>query len=325
MKFSALLLVPLLIAGTAHAQSVVDAQVIAVQVSRLPSGSFSPYQGRLPDDMRAFDLALREWNAGTAILLRLAPNKDAKFKFTDARLISFQDDAGKNLAKLPEGAGEDTFNRRMPVTFVQSASTGEVLICVASLRSPSAKASRLAGEIEFDMVLGSDAAKESEPVTPKEGATVIVGPYRVTITGLKRVEASDMTAPSAQRMPPHTMQPDAGMSPDMPPGVNRRQRSGQQMPSQPQQPQDTAPRVQMTFRVEAMQATTWKLTSVAIVEAASGSESKFEIPDGFTTSQVFSTTLRNNNPLKFKISVFNAATKTTTKVRFNTSLGVSEE
>lgn len=321
MKSPLLSLLSLVVCASLSAQPAPVAQVVAVQVSRLPASQFSPFEGELPGRANAFDLSVKNWSSGTALLISV-PNP-AKAKIDSIRLISLADDTGKNLMKLPEGVSADPVNRAKPASFVMSDNAEEVFVCVAARRSPSVKASRIAGEIELVTIGGGENTKESQPVTPKEGTIIDLAPFRIAITALKRVEESE----EPQRFPGGGMPPSMQMPPGMtmPPGGPAGNRTNQS-PSQskPAQP-DATPRVRMTLALQDTQGTTWRPVKLATVDTVTGQANEFNLSDEADAVRTLSVTLRKNNPLKFKITAVNAANQQTSRVRFVTSIGVSEE
>jgi hypothetical protein len=326
MKYSRISILALVACGSLYAQPAPTAQVVAVQVSRLPASQFSPFEGELPGRANAFSLSVKNWTTGTALLLSV-PNP-VKAKIDSVRLVSLTDDTGKNLMKLPEGVSADPMNDAKPASFVMS-DTGEVFVCVAGRRAPAAKAGRVAGEIEISTIGGGENTKESQPVTPKEGAIIDLAPFRIAITSLKRVEASDEQQgfPGAGMGPGIQMPPGVPMPPGMPqsPGAPTGKRVNQSNPQSKPEQSDVTPRVRMTVAIQSTQDTTWRPVKFTSVDTVTGQTTEFNLPDENSTVRNVSVTLRKNNPLKFKITAVNAANQTTTRLKFITSLGVSAE
>jgi hypothetical protein len=329
MKFPLAPLLTLVACSALSAQPANVAQVVAVQVSRLPASQFSPFEGELPGRANAFSLSVKNWTTGTALLLSV-PNP-SKAKIDSTRLLSLSDDTGKNLMKLPEGVSAEPMNDAKPATFVTSDSTGEVFVCVAARRAPAAKAGRVAGEIELTTIGGGENTKESLPIRPKEGTIIDLAPFRIAITSLKRVEASEEQPQGytgAGMGPGMQMPPGAPITPGMPqpPGAPTGKPVNQSTPqSRPERP-DATPRVRMTLAIQSIQEnTTWKPVKFTSVDTITGQTTEFNLSDENSTVRNITMTLRKNNPLKFKITAVNAANQTTTRLKFFTSIGVSAE
>jgi hypothetical protein len=326
MKYSRISILALVACGSLYAQPAPTAQVVAVQVSRLPASQFSPFEGELPGRANAFSLSVKNWTTGTALLLSV-PNP-VKAKIDSVRLVSLTDDTGKNLMKLPEGVSADPMNDAKPASFVMS-DTGEVFVCVAARRAPAAKAGRVAGEIEITTIGSGENTKESQNITPKEGTIIDLAPFRIAITSLKRVEASDEPQgfPGAGMGPGMQMPPGVPMPPGMPqpPGAPTGKRVNQSDPQSKPEQSDATPRVRMTLAIQSTQDTTWKPVKFASVDTVTGQTTEFDLPDENSTARTISVTLRKNNPLKFKITAVNTANQQTTRIKFVTSLGVSAE
>lgn len=285
-------------ASLAFAQAT--AEVVALQVSRLPVSSFSGFalEGALPEPATPFDLSVRNWNTGTAVLLRLPTS----VKVQSSRLVSLTDDTGKDLAKLPEGAAPND-DRIKPVSVTSAGN--ELFICVATRRAPSPKATRIAGELELTGITTTDTnAKESAPVTPKVGATVNLAPFSITLGELAAV--SDQPA---SPFPPGVTPPPNYRPPPQPPAAK----------------DDKRPRVRLSLDLAQTQPTPWQVIKVEATDTATKQVHTLHDGSALTLPVRLSCTLRSNNALTFKITAVNASSAKTIPVKFSTSLGVAAE
>lgn len=298
---SLLVLASLALVSVAHAQTT--AEVLAVQVSRLPFGPFGAYEGKLPDRVNSFQLGVQNWNAGTAVLLRLPAPQNGRIAPTAPRLLSFADDAGRDLTKIPEGAPLDDSGRRKPISFEQNAATGELFIVIASMRAPSPRATRLAGEIELDLAAGAEAAKESQPVQPRAGEVAAVAPFTVKITGAKKRE------PGEERK----------MHPEAPAWLaEQMKRTGAK-----DQPQD--PGVLVSFDLVTDAGTTWRATKIEAIDSEGKTWSFDVTPSATPTTPSYSITVQKPNPIRFRVTAINTGAVQSVRVKFQTALGVGLE
>lgn len=274
----------------------VTAEVMALQVSRLPLSAFSGFsiEGALPEPASSFDLSVRNWNAGTAILLRVPTS----VRVQSARLVSLVDDTGKDLAKLPEGAapGDD---RIKPVSHTSSST--DLFICIATRRAPAPKATRISGEVELTGIGNADTnAKESAPVAPKAGSVVNVAPFSLTIADLSAA----------------TEQPGNPFPPGVTPPANFKPH---------QQPKDDRPRVRMSLDLAQTQPTAWQVIKVEATDTVTKQLHTLHDGSALTLPMRLSCTLRNSNALVFRITAVNSTSAKTIPVKFTSSLGVAAE
>lgn len=297
-----LILASLALVSVAHAQST--AEVLAVQVSRLPTGPFGNYDGQLPNSIPSFDLGVQNWNSGTAVLLRLPAPQSGRIAPTTPRLVTFADDAGRDLTKAPEGAPADDMGRRKPIAATSHPTTGELYITVASLRAPSPRATRIAGEIELDIAAGAEGAKESKPVQPRPGEAADLAPFTVTITAVKKREAGEQRI-----MPPEA---PAWLAEQM-------KRPG--MPGTQDQKQD--PGVLVSFDLKSAPGP-WRAIKLEVRDSE-GKTWSFDVTPTEKTNASYSITVQKPNPLTFKVTAINTVNVQPVRIKFNTALGVGVE
>lgn len=307
------------------------AEVLAVQVSRLQTEMGGDYRGAIPN-LFTNNLAVGNWNSGTAVLLKIPSPQNAWILPKAPRLVSFADDTGKDLNRVPEGAAADQFNRRTPVSFLTNGETGDMFVCVASLRAPAQAATKITGEIEIDYFAGSPAATVTEPIEPKAGTVLTVGPFTVKILEVRERTASEGPPPMPQTQLPPTMRglPPEGKMPSPPPGfvippgaITPEQQAERTQSRQPEHVQ-SGKRMAVKCELITPEGSTWIPARLSVADSKNNI-TKIRPELLSNSSFTFTFTVRELAPFRIKLEAVNTANAPTAKIKFTTALGVSKE
>jgi hypothetical protein len=281
--------------------------------------------------MFASNLAVDNWNSGTAVLLRIPCPRGARLLPQAPKLLSFQDDTRKDLTRVPEGAASDPFNKRTPVSYVLHGESGDMFVCVASLRAPAQTATKVGGEIEI-AYSGEPVATVTEPIPAEVGTTVAIGSFTVKVLEVRERTASEGAPPMQPptQLPP-TMRglPPDGKMPTPPPGFvippgaitpeQQLERTQIRQPAQIPQGKRMAIKCELTSPVDG-----WIPVKLSVSDSK-GNVSKFN-PDLLGNgSFTFTFTVKEVAPFRVKLEAVNITNAPTAKIKFNTSLGVARE
>lgn len=309
----------LILATVAHAQPT--AEVLAVQVSRLPADPFQKHGGELPNTVFTFDMGLANWNSGTAVLLKLPASSTARIGPNEPRLLMFKDDTGADLTIQPVNAPEDTFQRRKPISLVTDTKTGDAYVVVASYRPTNPKATRIAGEFEVTMLSGAETTKTGAPIEPKPDAVADLSPFSVKITEVKQLAPGEK--PELPGMPEPPMPPGAKRFPEPPKVMDGRPPEL----ADPSRPTSNEPRTKVSFNLRAEPNSQWLATKLEVM-SADGKTNSFDTNSISPTHDNygrFSITRPKASPLIFKVTAVNLGTSQTVTYKFVTGLGIGRE
>jgi hypothetical protein len=309
-----------------------SAEVLGVQVSRLETSPMGNFKGALPGNLFTSNLSVDSWNSGTAVLLKIPSPRGARLLPQAPKLVSFQDDTNKDLARLPEGAASDPFNRRTPVTYVLNGETGDLYVCVASLRAPASNATKISGEIEVAYAAGDPVATVTEPITPEAGTVVAVGPFTVKVIEVRERTANENVPPMPQpsQLPP-TMRglPPEGKMPTpppgfvIPPGAITPEQQAERTQNRP--PVHTQTGKRMAIKCELITPEGGWIPVKLSVSDSKGNVSKFSPELLGNGSFTFTFSVKEVAPFRVKLEAVNTSSAPSAKIKFNTTLGVARE
>ena len=274
-----------------------ESQVLAVQAGILPTSPHGAGKGEVPQELRSNPFEFGDWPSGTGLLLRTKLPDGAQPSLQDHTIISFVDDTGKNLAKLPEGVGFKGFGGRefKPVVALFDTKTQDVYVAVRSLKSPNQKATKVFGEIALSIAHGEAPTVESVAFSPSRGQGVNVGPFVLSISEYGRP------------------QEDSQRSRNAPPGF----------PSQPPMPANMK---FLQYSILDPKKTGQKISSVEILGSGGKVLSKTDKTDFVIgTEHTYGVYISEAGPLKIRIAVLDPTKLETFPITFQTSIGVSEE
>ena len=310
-----------------------SAEVLAVQVSRLETEMGGNYQGALPN-LFTMNLAVGNWNSGTAVLLRIPSPQNAWILPKAPRLAAFVDDTGKDLNRVPEGAAADTFGKRAPVSFVTNSETGDMYVCVASLRAPAQAATKITGEIEIDYFAGNPAATVTEPIEPKVGTVLTVGPFTVKILEVRERTAGEMSQPPTHQMqlpptmrglpPEGTPMPTLPPGQTLPPGMMTPEQISERINARPVSQAKASKRIAVKCELLTPEGSTWIPARLSVLDARNN-VTKFRPEILNNSGFTFTFSIKELTPFRIKLEAVNTANAPTAKIKFSTSLGVSRD
>jgi hypothetical protein len=331
-QFLSAMLLGLLVSHAQAQTSEGTAEVLGVQVSRLETSPMGSFKGTLPGNLFASNLAVENWNTGTAVLLRIPAPRGAWLLPQAPKLISFQDDTRKDLSRTPEGVAADPFNRRTPVTFVFHGDTGDMYVCVASLRAPSVSATKVGGEIEV-AYSGEPVATVTEPIAPEVGTVVAVGPFTVKVLEVRERTASEgpppmqqpsQLPPTMRGLPPEgTPMPTLPPGQTLPPGAMTPQQLSERVQSRP--PAQMQPSKRMAVKCELIAPAGGWIPVKLSVSDSKGNVSKFSPELLGNSSFTFTFSVKELAPFRVKLEAVNTDKAPVARIKFSSSIGVSKE
>ncbi len=280
-----------------HPARSAEVEVLAIQAGVLPPSPHGAGKGELPREMSVNPFEFGEWPSGTGVLLRTKLPDGAILAPGQHTLVSFNDNGGKNLAKLPEGTVTSHFPNGVfkPVSAILDEKTMDVCIAVRSLKSPNKKATVLSGEVLLSISAGAPTKVESISFLPSRGKIVNVGPFVFNILNYDR--------PTQEVHGPRNMPPGFPAPPAMPANMKSLQ-----------------------YSIATAKTPGTKITSIEILDSNGAVLSKtdkmeFVIGNGHS----YGVSFQDTGMIKIRVAVIDPAQVTSVPIKFETSLGVSEE
>lgn len=196
----------------AAGQEELPCEVLAISAGILKKGPFGLNSGELPWRSSELGSGPSEWASGTSVLLLAKLPAGSRVLPQGARLLSFVDDTGKNLAKPPEGASAEPHGipgRDRPLVVSANEAGTEALIALRSLKCPNKGANKISGEVEIALTSAPEASAESKPVPARAGTKTAAGPVEIAITRFGRQDVR--SRPPGMPAPTQELQNELGI------------------------------------------------------------------------------------------------------------------